>query len=125
MRSVDFEPGIRAIRSVNYLRAFAWLLVIGLVVVTVVPASERPITGVQHYYEHFLAFGFVGLFFALAYSQRPILLMLSAIVFTAGLELLQIPLPTRHARLEDFFTDALASWVGIGVAHLSARILKS
>jgi VanZ family protein len=109
---------------VIYLRVFAWLLVIGLVVITVVPASERPVTGVQHGYEHFLAFGFVGFIFALAYSQRPIVLMLSAIVFTAVLELIQIPLPTRHARLEDFFTDALASCVGIGFAHLSARILK-
>jgi VanZ family protein len=109
---------------VNYLRAFAWLLVIGLVVITVVPASERPVTGVQHDFEHFLAFGFVGFIFALAYSRRPILLMLSAIVFTAVLELMQIPLPTRHARLEDFLTDALASCVGIGFAHLSGRILK-
>jgi hypothetical protein len=49
-----------------------------LVVVTVLPASERPVTGVEHDYEHFLAFGFVGFTFALAYSQRPISLMLSA-----------------------------------------------
>ena len=93
--------------------------------VTVVPASERPVTGVEHGSEHFLAFGFVGFVFALAYTRRPVLLLLSAIVFTAVLELMQIPLPTRHARLEDFFTDAVASCVGIGLAHLSARILKS
>ena len=108
----------------NYLRAFAWLMVIGLVVVTVVPASERPVTGVEHGYEHFFAFGFVGVTFAIAYSQRPISLMLAAIVFTAVLELMQIPLPTRHARLTDFLTDALASCVGIGFAHLSARIRR-
>jgi VanZ family protein len=92
---------------VSYLRAFAWLLVIGLVVVTVVPASERPVTGVQHGYEHFLAFSFVGFTFALAYSRPPILLMLAAIGFALFLELLQIPLPTKHARLEDFLTDGL------------------
>jgi VanZ family protein len=109
---------------VKYFRAFAWFLVLGLVVATVVPASERPDTGVQHGYEHFLAFGFTGFIFALAYSQRPMLLMPSAIAFTLALELLQIPLPTRHARLEDFLTDALASCVGIGLAHLSARILQ-
>jgi VanZ family protein len=108
----------------NYLRACAWLLVLGLVVVTVVPASERPATSVQHGYEHLLAFSFVGFIFALAYSKPPILLMLSAIAFTLVLELMQIPLPTRHARLEDFFTDALASCVGIGLAHLSLRIAR-
>jgi uncharacterized membrane protein YccC len=95
-----------------------------LVVITVVPASERPVTGVQHEYEHFLAFGFVGFIFALAYSQRPMLLVPCAILFTAVLELMQIPLPTMHARLEDFFTDALAACVGIGFAHLSVRIFK-
>jgi VanZ family protein len=109
---------------VIYLRVFAWVLVMGLVVITVVPASERPVTGLQHGFEHFLAFGFVGFIFTLAYSQKPIVLMLSAIVFTAVLELIQIPLPTRHARLEDFFTDGLASCVGIGFAYWSARILK-
>jgi VanZ family protein len=109
---------------VNYLRAFAWLLVVGLVVVTVVPASERPVTGVQQAYEHFLAFGFVGFIFAFAYSKRPTLLLLSAIVFAAVLELIQIPLSTRHARLEDFFTDALASCIGISFAHLFLRIAK-
>lgn len=109
----------------NYLRAFAWLLVFGLIVVTVVPATDRPVTGVKHDYEHFFAFGFVGLTFTVAYLRRPIALMLSeAIVFAAVLELLQIPLPTRHARLEDFFTDALALCVGVGFARLSARILK-
>lgn len=122
--SVDFRPSVRARQSVNYLRAFAWLLVAGLVVVTVVPAAERPITGLEHNYEHALAFGSVGFIFALAYWRRPVVLMLSAIAFTLALELTQIPLPTRHARLEDFFTDALASCVGIGAAHLSARILK-
>jgi VanZ family protein len=109
---------------VIYLRAFAWLLVVGLTVVTVVPASERPVTGVEHNYEHFLAFGFVGFVFALAYSRRTLLLMPSAIVFSALLEVMQIPLSTRHARLEDFLTDALASCVGIGLAHFSARFLK-
>ena len=110
----------------KYLRIFAWLLVLGLVITTVVPASERPVTGIQHGYEHFLAFGFVGFVFALAYLERPfIFLMLAAPAFTLALELVQIPLPTRHARLEDFIVDAVASCVGIALAHLSAWAQKS
>lgn len=108
----------------HYLRAFAWLLVIGLVVITVVPASERPVTGVQHDYEHFLAFGFVAFIFALAYSRRPMLLVPCAILFTAVLELVQTQLPTKRARLQDFFIDALATCVGIGFARLSVRIFR-
>lgn len=110
----------------KYLRIFAWLLVLGLVVTTMVPASERPVTGIQRGYEHFLAFGFVGFVFALAYLERPfILLMLGAPIFTLALELMQIPLPTRHARLEDFVVDAFASCVGIALAHLTAWAQKS
>ena len=109
----------------KFLRAFAWLLVIGLVVASVAPASERRVTGVEHGYEHFPSFGFVGFVFAPAYSQRPILLMISAIVFTAFLELIQIPLPTRHARVADFFIDALAACLGIGFSYLSLRIFHA
>ena len=92
--------------------------------VTVVPASERPVTGVEHDYEHFLAFCLVGFVFAVAYRWRPTTLLLSAIGYTLALELMQIPLPTRHARLEDFLTDAAASCVGIVLALLSVRILR-
>jgi hypothetical protein len=122
--AIDLSERVRARHSVPYLRVFAWLLVIGLTVVTVVPASERPVTGVQHGYEHFLAFGFVGFTFALAYSRRPIALMLAAIAFTAALELIQIPLPTRHARLDDFLTDAVASCVGIGFGFLASLLAR-
>jgi hypothetical protein len=41
---------------------------IGLVVVTVVPASDRPVTGIQ--LEHFLAFALVASFFAITYPTR-------------------------------------------------------
>jgi VanZ family protein len=82
--------------------------------VTVVPASVRLDTGIQHEYEHFLAFGYVGFVFALAFSQRPSFLMLFAMIFTLMLEFVQIPLPTRHTWLEDFITNAFASNVGIG-----------
>lgn len=62
-----------------------------IVVLTVVPASDRPETGVEHTFEHLLAFGLVGLVFSLAYSWRPMVLITSGIVFALLLELAQIP----------------------------------
>jgi VanZ family protein len=112
-------------RFLTYLRILAWTLVVGIVVVTVVPASDRPETGVEHNYEHFLAFGLVGLVFALAYSQRPMVLLLSGIVFALLLELAQIPLPTRHARIEDFLIDAFGESLGIMLAYLARSACKS
>jgi VanZ family protein len=111
--------------DVRYLRILAWALVIGIVVVSVVPASDRPETGVEHNYEHLLAFSLLGLVFALAYSWRPIVLLPSGIIFALLLELAQIPLPTRHARIEDFLVDAFGTSLGITVAYLSSRLLKN
>ena len=102
------------------LRVFAWLLVLILIIATVVPAAERPVTGIGHGYEHLLSFAFVGAVFALAYPWRLIVLLPLAVAFAGLLEIIQIPLPTRHARLTDFVVDALASCLGIA---LSSRML--
>ena len=63
--------------DVRYLRILAWALVTlqKVVVVSVVPSSDRPETGVEHKFEHLLAFSLVGLVFTLAYSWQPIVLL--------------------------------------------------
>jgi VanZ family protein len=102
-----------------FIRVLAWSLVAVVAVLTVVPASNRPETGVQHNHEHLLAFGLLGLLFTLAHpSWRPIALLLSGVIFALLLELAQIPLPTRHARIEDFVVDAFGVSLGIMLAYL-------
>jgi len=103
----------------------AWILVVGIVVATVIPASDRPNMGVGHNYEHWLAFVLVGLVFTLAYSWRLKVLISSGIVFALLLELAQIPLPTRHARIEDFLVDALGTSLGVTLAYLARSACKS
>ena len=49
----------------------------------------------------------------------------SGIIFALLLELAQIPLPTRHARIEDFLVDAFGTSLGITVAYLSRSVFKS
>ena len=90
-----------------------------------VPASDRPQTGVEHNYEHLLAFGLVGLVFALAHRWRPMLLLSSGIAFALLVELAQVPLPTRHARIEDFLVDAFGASLGIALAYLARVACKS
>ena len=99
------------------LRAASWCIITVLVVLTVVPASERPVTGLPHAFEHLLAFGLAGLTFGLAYSGHLRSFLAGAVAFALALELSQIPLPTRHARLEDFVVDAVAACLGILVVH--------
>jgi VanZ family protein len=106
------------------LKPASWVMILGLVIVTVVPANERPVTGFQHDIEHFLAFALAGLTFGLAYAQSVRVNLLSAFVFTLALELSQIPLATRHARLRDFMVDAAAGCLGIVIAHLWRKLIK-
>ena len=107
------------------LKAASWLVLVGLVIVTIVPANERPVSGLQHDLEHFSAFSLAGLMFGLAYAGHLRALSLSAIAFTLALELSQIPLATRHARLEDFVVDAAGACLGIVVAHAWRKLTKN
>jgi hypothetical protein len=104
------------------LKVTSWLIVAALVIITIVPANERPITGLQHDLEHFSAFWVAGLTFGLAYAGYLRAYLLSAIVFTLALELSQIPLATRHARLEDFVVDATGACLGIVVAYACRKL---
>lgn len=106
-------------------RVPAWILLIWLVVLTVVPASERPNTGIEHNLEHILAFGLLGTLFALGYPNRLAWLIAGGLTFACLIELSQIPLPTRHARLSDFLFDTFATWLGIAAIHLLRRVLNN
>jgi VanZ family protein len=106
----------------KFLRLLACTLISGLVILTIVPASERPVTGVEHHYEHFLAFSFSGLIYALSYPRRLVILFTRGVGFALALELLQVPLPSRHARLGDFVVDALAGCGGMVVSYLSTKV---
>jgi VanZ family protein len=108
---------------VKILRAASWVIILGIIITTIVPADERPVTGLQHDFEHFLAFGLAGATFGLAYVWRLHLNLFSAVMFALVLELSQIPLPTRHARFEDFVVDAVAVCLGIVLARVSRKLI--
>ena len=108
----------------NFFRAVSWIFISALVITSVVPANERPVTGLQHDFEHFCAFASAGLIFGLAYAWPLRTLLLSAIVFSLLLELSQIPLPTRHARLEDFIVDTAAVCLAILVAQFIRKLTR-
>ena len=94
-------------------RVIAWIIVIGLIMISLVPAPLRPGTGVSHNLEHFGSFLLAGIIWCLAYADRPVLWLGTMLVFAGGVELLQVFVPGRHARLSDFAVDALGGCVGI------------
>jgi hypothetical protein len=101
------------------LRIIAWLLTAAVTFATLGPPSYRPHSMLGQDGEHALAFVLVGLAFGLAYPQRRLLTAGIAVVLIGVLELLQLWMPGRHARLEDFIVDALAACVGIAAAAVT------
>jgi VanZ family protein len=97
----------------NVNRVVAWLLLSAVVVLSVVPANSRPITFVPHKAEHAAIFLAAGICFGMAYLGREWLLSIGAIIFCAAIELLQLYVPGRHARLSDFIVDATAAVLGV------------
>jgi VanZ family protein len=98
------------------LRIIAWLLTAAVTFATLGPPRLRPHSALGQDGEHALAFVLVGLAFGLAYPRRRLLTAAIATVLIGVLELLQLWMPGRHARWEDFIVDALAACVGIAAA---------
>jgi VanZ family protein len=98
------------------LRIFAWLLAAAVTFATLGPPRYRPHSHLGQDGEHALAFVLIGLAFGLAYRQHRLLTSVISVVMIGALELLQLFVPGRHARLEDFIVDALAACVGFTVA---------
>jgi VanZ family protein len=97
------------------LRILAWCLAAAVTFATLSPPGLRPHSNLGQDGEHALAFVLVGLAFGLAYRQYRLLTTAIAVVMIGVLELLQLLVPGRHARLEDFVVDALAACVGLAV----------
>jgi len=76
---------------------------------------------ISHGFEHLIVFLLMGLAFGLGYANRSILVTLLLIGFVGLVEIAQLCVPGRHARMADFLIDALAVCVGVASAHFASR----
>jgi VanZ family protein len=100
----------------------AWLLALAIVVLSLGPPSTRPVTGAPHNVEHLLIFLATGVAFGLGYPRRFSFLAMALPIFAAVIELAQIFVPGRHARLSDFLVDAAALCLGVGLSYLLVKL---
>jgi hypothetical protein len=105
-------------------RALAWVGISAIIYLSVIPSVDRPVTGAGQGFEHFAAFALVAGVFAIGYSFSLVQLLLLALLFCGGIELLQVPLPTRHARVSDFAVDFIASCCAIGLVFASEKSFR-
>jgi hypothetical protein len=105
----------------NISRATAWSVLATIVLLTIVPPGLRPITPMPHNIEHAAIVAVDGLAFGIAYRGHALLLSIAALPLCGGLELAQLFVPGRHARISDFVADAIAALMGIAAAKLCER----
>ena len=99
------------------LKAIAWILAAAVTFATLGPPTYRPhASDLGQNGEHAFAFILVGLAFGLAYSRNRWKTAAISLATIGLLEVLQLLVPGRHARLSDFVVDALAACAGLAFA---------
>jgi VanZ family protein len=105
------------------IRIVAWSLAATIVVLSLVPSELRLETSVPHKLEHFLIFAATGAAFGLGYEARRGLLAMQLVIFAGVVEIAQLFVPARHARLSDFLVDAIAICAGSIAGSFRANLL--
>jgi VanZ family protein len=100
-------------RLTTVLKLLAWLLLAVIAFSTLAPIGLRPETGASPNLERAAAYALFGLVFALAYPRRLWLGIGIIVVSAVGLELLQLFVATRHARLADAGFKLLGGGAGL------------
>ncbi len=95
------------------IRVAAWTLATAIMVLSTVPPGLRPETVVPHNLEHFAIYWATGLAFGLGYERKHGLLAMPLVIFSGIVELIQLFVPGRHARLSDFIVDSAAVCIGL------------
>ena len=104
-------------------RISAWFLAAAIIVFSLVPSHLRPVTDVPHALEHFVIFAATGIAFGLGYGPR-YSIAIALVIFAGAIEIAQLSVPGRHARLSDFIVDAFAACIGFLAPYIVARKLE-
>ncbi|RJT29438.1 VanZ family protein [Mesorhizobium waimense] len=109
------------------LRTAVWLVLIGILTVTVVPIGMRPHLGLGPEPERVAAFFVLGLLFSLAYERNWFLTLCLVVAAGFGIEALQMFSPTRHPTVDDAVVKAIAGIAGVlgGIIIMKRGWLRS
>jgi VanZ family protein len=117
--------GTHRVTVTAILRFAGWIGVIGIVVLSLVPGSERPHTGMAGAWEHAIAYAMTGAAFALGYQDRKarVFLLVLLLMCAAILETAQIWIPGRSPYIGDALVSSFSAVAGVLGAALIGRLL--
>jgi hypothetical protein len=104
------------------IRSIAWMAVLALVVLSVVPGDVRPNVMGDKHLEHLAAYVITGLLFALGYSQLRLIIFFGVLltICAAMLEIAQLAIIGRTSSVSDFVASSVGAWIGLAVGYFSA-----
>lgn len=104
-------------RLSSAMRVAGWICTAAIVILSLLPGEERPVTGVPGQVDHVLAYAGTAALLTFGYPSRfRIWIALGLITLAGSLELAQLWVPGRHCRLIDLAAGALGTVTGILVA---------
>jgi VanZ family protein len=116
------SPRVWCLVAIKFLsivsRIAAWILVAVIAILSLVPHQLRPETGLPNNFEHAGIFAAAGAAFGLGYNRRPSLLMIGLVIFAGAIEIAQVLIPGRHARLSDFIVDTASMCATVMVGSI-------
>jgi hypothetical protein len=105
-------------------RVAAWFCASTIVVLSIVSPQYRPITPLPLPLEHLSIAFLAGSAFSLGYPSHHKVQFVALVAFLAAVELMQVWVPGRHARLSDFVAGVLGLGVGISLTHVLTRLAR-
>jgi VanZ family protein len=112
-------------RFICVAKIVSWTLVAAIIILSIVPPDLRPETGVPHELEHFLIYAVTGFAFGIAYELQYAFLAIFLALFAGSVEIAQLFVPGRHARLSDFVVDAIAMCAGALAVTLRTKPVRA
>ena len=104
------------------IRRAAWLSILIVLLVTLVPIGFRPATGLSPNIERFCVMAVVGALFAAAYPRKFWLIVLTLSLAAAIVEPLQFIAAGRHPSLRDVEFKSLGAAVGAAIGYAIAWV---
>ena len=104
------------------IRRAAWLSILIVLLVTLVPIGWRPASGLSPNIERFCVMAMVGALFAAAYPRRFWLIVLTLSLTAAAFEPLQFMAAGRHPSFRDVEFKSLGVVIGAAVGYAIAAI---